>query len=250
MDSWHAVAPSVAVVLKTGSSVMASRLPNLLSDYLRHVPNLLVVSDSPAPPPETGRPPVLDVLHGPAAQAIAEIDQRAVAAAARVLEQQAQSSTPPLPSPPPPSPPPEAEIGWEADRRKNIPAFVAAWARFPRRDWYIMVDDDTWVSLPNLAAMLAPLNASEPLYLGNPYVISGKGCSRSLYDATGLTLEDSRLFNHGGSGIAKIQQWDAGSKTWNLVTDWISSDKDVIAPLIAADSAAYAAENNIAERCN
>lgn len=56
--------------------------------------------------------------------------------------------------------------------------------------------------------------------------------------------------NHGGSGIAKIQQWDAGSKTWNLVTDWISSDKDVIAPLIAADSAAYAAENNIAERCN
>ena len=48
MDDWHALAPSVAVVLKTGASVMAERLPNMLSDYLRHVPNLLVVSDAPA----------------------------------------------------------------------------------------------------------------------------------------------------------------------------------------------------------
>lgn len=56
--------------------------------------------------------------------------------------------------------------------------------------------------------------------------------------------------NHGGSGIAKVQQWDANAKTWNLITDWIGSDKSVIAPLIAEDSAAYAAENNIATRCN
>jgi hypothetical protein len=195
MEQWHAIAPSVAVVLKTGSSVMSARLPNLLSDYLRHVPNLLVVSDSSAPPPEPGRPAVLDVLHGPAARAIAEVDAKAVAMATRALVEQTQASAPPLPSPPPPpSPPPEAEVGWDADRRKNIPAYVATWARFPGRDWYIMVDDDTWVDLPNLAALVAPLNASEPLYLGNPYVISGRGCA-------GLRLEDGRLFAHGGSGI-------------------------------------------------
>ena len=193
MEAWDAMAPSVAVVLKTGSSVMSERLPNLLSDYLRRVPNLLVVSDAPAPSPEPGRPAVLDVLHGPAAEARADVDELAVAQAARVLEQQQQQQVP-LPTAPPPSPPPEAEVGWEADRRKNIPAFVAAWARYPRRDWYIMVDDDTWLSLPNLAALLTPLNASEPHYLGNPYVISGRGCA-------GLRLEDGRLFNHGGSGI-------------------------------------------------
>ena len=55
MERWHAVAPSVAVVLKTGSSVMSSRLPNLLSDYLRHVPNLLVVCDSPTHRGPAGR---------------------------------------------------------------------------------------------------------------------------------------------------------------------------------------------------
>ncbi|MBD3677239.1 MAG: ABC transporter substrate-binding protein [Rhodobacteraceae bacterium] len=56
--------------------------------------------------------------------------------------------------------------------------------------------------------------------------------------------------NHGGSGLAKIQQWDAGSKTWSVVTDWIASDRSIIDPLIAEDSQAYAAENGIEERCN
>ena len=55
--------------------------------------------------------------------------------------------------------------------------------------------------------------------------------------------------NHGGNGIAAIQQWDSNSKKWNMVTDFIEADMDVINPLIAADSAAYAAENKIQERC-
>jgi len=54
--------------------------------------------------------------------------------------------------------------------------------------------------------------------------------------------------NHGGSGIAKVQQWDASAKKWNLVTGWISADRSVVDPLIAEDSAAYAKENNITPR--
>ena len=56
--------------------------------------------------------------------------------------------------------------------------------------------------------------------------------------------------NHGGAGLGKVQQWDASAKTWSVITDWIESDKSVIDPLVMADSAAYAAENNIEERCN
>ena len=56
--------------------------------------------------------------------------------------------------------------------------------------------------------------------------------------------------NHGGSGLGKVQQWDAGSSSWSVITDWIESDKSVIDPLVSEDSAAYAAENNIKERCN
>ncbi len=54
--------------------------------------------------------------------------------------------------------------------------------------------------------------------------------------------------NHGGSGVAKIQQWDAKAKKWNVVTDWIAADRDVVDPLIKEDAAAFAKENNIEPR--
>ncbi|MEO1494392.1 MAG: ABC transporter substrate-binding protein [Pseudomonadota bacterium] len=55
--------------------------------------------------------------------------------------------------------------------------------------------------------------------------------------------------NHGGPGLGAIQQWDAASKTWSLVTDFIEADRSIVDPLIAADAEAYAKENNIAPQC-
>ena len=54
--------------------------------------------------------------------------------------------------------------------------------------------------------------------------------------------------NHGGPGLAAIQQWDAGEQTWSLITDFIEADREVIDKLIMEDSEAFAAENNIAPR--
>ena len=56
--------------------------------------------------------------------------------------------------------------------------------------------------------------------------------------------------NHGGSGLAAVQQWDAKTKSWSLITDYMGSDRAIIDALIAEDSNKYAAEQNIAERCN
>ena len=55
--------------------------------------------------------------------------------------------------------------------------------------------------------------------------------------------------NHGGNGIALVSQWDAEAQVWNIISDFIQSDQEVIQPLIEADAAAYAAENNITPRC-
>jgi len=56
--------------------------------------------------------------------------------------------------------------------------------------------------------------------------------------------------NHGGEGYGAVTQWDANAKKWSLITDYGPSDMDVIGALVAEDSAAYAAENKISERCN
>ena len=47
-----------------------------------------------------------------------------------------------------------------------------------------------------------------------------------------------------------IQQWDAAAKKWNLITGFIAPDDEVLNPLVAEDSAAFAAENGLTERCN
>ena len=54
--------------------------------------------------------------------------------------------------------------------------------------------------------------------------------------------------NHGGAGRGAIQQWDAKAGKWTLITAFYDSDKEVIDPLIKADSEQYAKENNIAPR--
>ena len=55
--------------------------------------------------------------------------------------------------------------------------------------------------------------------------------------------------NHGGAGRAMVQRWDANTGTWNLISDWIESDRDLIMELVQEDSLAYAAENNITPGC-
>ncbi|SNX67485.1 amino acid/amide ABC transporter substrate-binding protein (HAAT family) [Cereibacter ovatus] len=56
--------------------------------------------------------------------------------------------------------------------------------------------------------------------------------------------------DHGGPGMARLQQWDATAQKWTLISDWISPDDEVLAPLVAEDSAAYAAEAGLTQRCN
>jgi branched-chain amino acid transport system substrate-binding protein len=56
--------------------------------------------------------------------------------------------------------------------------------------------------------------------------------------------------DHGGSGMGRIQQWDADAGKWVVLTDFIESDKSITGPLVIEDSEAYAAENGIEKRCN
>ena len=56
--------------------------------------------------------------------------------------------------------------------------------------------------------------------------------------------------NHGGPGLATVNQWDAKADSWTQLGDYTESDMDVIGKLIEEDSAAYAKENKVEELCN
>lgn len=57
--------------------------------------------------------------------------------------------------------------GWELDALKFIPGLDFAYRRMPDKDWYIMIDDDTYVLKPTLRMILSTLDPSKPAYLGN-----------------------------------------------------------------------------------
>ena len=51
--------------------------------------------------------------------------------------------------------------------------------------------------------------------------------------------------DHEGNHPVLFQQWDASSKSWKVVSDWIPVMKDLVRPLQEADAAKFAKENNI-----
>ncbi|MEO0372910.1 MAG: ABC transporter substrate-binding protein [Pseudomonadota bacterium] len=55
--------------------------------------------------------------------------------------------------------------------------------------------------------------------------------------------------NHGGNGFGAVSQWNADAGSFELITEYYQSDQDVIAPLVAEDSAAFAAESGITPGC-
>ncbi|KAJ3218900.1 hypothetical protein HDU67_003539 [Dinochytrium kinnereticum] len=56
--------------------------------------------------------------------------------------------------------------GWKLDAHKNLPAFRLLHNRYPKADWYIMIDDDTYLFVENVHAMLSKMDPSHPWYLG------------------------------------------------------------------------------------
>ena len=55
--------------------------------------------------------------------------------------------------------------------------------------------------------------------------------------------------NHGGSGMVRLQQWDAAAGKWSLISDFTAPDDEILNPLIQEDSEAYAKEAGITPRC-
>ncbi|KAI0202343.1 family 31 glycosyltransferase [Astrocystis sublimbata] len=59
-------------------------------------------------------------------------------------------------------------MGWELDAMKFLPALEYTWNTLPKKKWYIMIDDDTYVIKSTLKLMLGHINFGQPHYIGNP----------------------------------------------------------------------------------
>jgi hypothetical protein len=86
-------------------------------------------------------------------------------------------------------------LGWKSDAHKNLPGFKLLYDAHPNADWFIMLDDDTFMLFENLVDYLDE-NFPDPdaqIYLGNPNRFIGCDGVTKMGKGPG--------FAHGGSGI-------------------------------------------------
>ncbi len=179
-------------------------------------------------------------------------------------------------------------VWWSASENDTLPAgagadgYKAIGFHGAGSDWPIYADLKTYVYDKGLAAgagdqhgyilynrgMVAAMWAVEAARKAQAIHGTAKIDSKMMRDGfDNLEVDEARLTelglpnftvpvkvtcaNHGGPGLGAIFQWNAGTKSWSQITDYMAADREVVDALIAEDSAAYAKENNIAAReCN
>ncbi|KAF3074725.1 hypothetical protein CFAM422_003093 [Trichoderma lentiforme] len=104
------------------------------------------------------------------------------------------------------------EYGWELDALKFIAGIELAYKLMPEKQWYIILDDDTFLIEPSLHLLLSHLNPSRPYYLGNAV---GDYKSRFAHGGSGIVLSQEvmrRLFDR--PDIVAQSYIDSLDETW------------------------------------
>ena len=180
--------PSALILLKTGSQTVYRRLPLHLLTLLSgpSAPPYIIYSDAPAFLPPTHN--VIDALEN----STSHLEKHDPSAHAYYLEQKDSSQNLLYQSidllPGDPAPPTVDTAGlsraWRLDRWKFLPMLSHAARTQSGFDWYIYLEDDSFIFKDTLLQYLATLNSTDVAYHG---AYSGEG---------------NATFAQGGSGIA------------------------------------------------
>lgn len=156
---------NLAIALKTGQDVALKRTPIQLLTFLSGVKNLIMIGESSDI--SIGNIDMVDVCSG-----LYNVKQRR---GEEIV-------------------PDEDSIGWKNDAHKNLPGYRALYQKFPNAEWFVMIDDDTYVFLDNLQTFLKKHDPNKNHYFGSANMF--EGC-----DGVSVLGEGGPLFAHGGSGI-------------------------------------------------
>lgn len=170
----------VVLMFKTGASVLWKRVPIHLATSLSHnrisPENVMLYSDYPD---RIGSWEFIDVLSNTSSQIrqsenfqpyIQQEDYEARQNYAEISNMPGDSAGPPG--------------GWKLDKYKFLPIVQHAGRNRPHAKWYIFMEDDSYIILPNLLRHLNSFDYRQSWYLGSLAWIHGD------------------YFAHGGSGFA------------------------------------------------
>ncbi|KAJ3034090.1 hypothetical protein HDV00_005454 [Rhizophlyctis rosea] len=185
---------NIAIALKTGHDIALTRIPIQLLTFLHNAPHLLLIAEDSS---SVGPYPVIDVYTPHNGNASPDTKGPSFMAEywKKEMEDQLKGMKPG-----------EERVvvdknnkGWQADAHKNLPGFGEMRRKFldgsegEGVEWFLMIDDDTYVFPQNLAHFTSTEDPTTPLYFGAPNIFTGCDDVRKMGDGP--------LFAHGGSGI-------------------------------------------------
>ncbi|KAF2484164.1 hypothetical protein BDY17DRAFT_295127 [Neohortaea acidophila] len=202
---------NIVVITKTGAIEAKAKLPPQLSTCLSCVPDPLIFSDLDQ---TLGTYQIHDVLSrvgGEGTYRNEDFDlyyqQKDLASRGREADIPALAS---LPIASPDWRTIGKSAGWGLDKYKFLHMIDRAWEYQPDKDWYVFIETDTYLSLPNLAAFLATQDPTERWYFGNAV---------RMYERD-IVFH----FAHGGSGFilsgATVRDFAVTHKGLAVKHDW------------------------------
>ncbi|KAL0484563.1 hypothetical protein AKO1_011592 [Acrasis kona] len=162
-------ADKFVIGVKTGTDVVAERVPIQILTFLQHALNVYYLSDDNS---YIGHHFMTGIVKE-------EFDAKKLLRSDKKISRV------------------EDTVGWDVDRHKYFPGFKFLYEKHPDKDWYVIIDDDTYVFWDELVAFLNSnkerYDPSKDLYLGLARVV--KGCSNIT------SFEHSPNFAYGGTGV-------------------------------------------------
>ncbi|KAH8886006.1 hypothetical protein GQ53DRAFT_750838 [Thozetella sp. PMI_491] len=159
----------IVVIVKTGASEAFSKIPTQLHTILRCAPDVLVFSDleqtiAGVPVHDSFESVLDDVKHHP------DFNLYHAQRACRVSQADCTRHID------------KGKEGWALDKYKNIHIAEKAYNMRPGKDWYVVIDADTYMFWTTLVAFLSRLDPSRKLFLGSiahyldlPFAHGGSG---------------------------------------------------------------------------
>jgi hypothetical protein len=96
---------------------------------------------------------------------------------------------------------------WTLDKYKQLHILEKLYAAHPDKDWYLMMDADTYVVWPNLLAWLRQLPdpTADELYLGSPAEV---GDVKFAHGGSGIFLSQATMYKFAVTNKGMAAKWD------------------------------------------